>query len=91
MELLLPLVLIALSVFALIAGYFSLTEAVEGLGYIAIAGVLAVFLLVVQEYNHHREIKHLLGEDSHARSPNPPSKRELRRMLEEKREAESDS
>jgi hypothetical protein len=88
MEFLLPLVLMFLSVFTLLAGLYSLADAAEGLGWIAAAGVIAVFYLIVQSHNQHKEIKRLLGE---VPPEKPPTLSDLGRMRKEKEARRSDS
>lgn len=86
MEFLLPLILIVLSVIALVAGFIT-----GNVGDFIVAGVLAIFLRIVQAHNQHKDIKRLLGEEPPEKPTKPPSTRDLRLMLEEKQAKESDS
>jgi hypothetical protein len=82
------IIILIISVIALIAGAFYLSEATAGVGIIAIAGVLAVYVRLMQADEHHKEIKRLLGE---VPPEKPPSQLELQRILEEKEAKRSDS
>ena len=84
MDFIIPVVLVFFSVGLLIYGLLA-----GGLEHVFVAGVLAVFLRVVQSHNQHKDIKRLLREPN--MKPKPPSKKDLQRMLEEKQAKRSDS
>ena len=84
MEILLLLILIVLSIIALLSGFFS-----GDISDFIAAGVLAVFIRIVQSNSQHKEIKRLLGEEPPERPPerpseSPPSLHELGRMKKDK-------